>query len=115
MVPMRMELKIRFDYGSIVPWVRKIGDATHATGGPEALVLRTPADLRGEDMTTVADFVVAEGHCVCSTWPGTSRTTPSPTASMCGRHSRTASTGGQDGPERFDTTVPIEAKCGSHC
>ncbi len=63
-VPMRMELRVRFDYGSIVPWVQKIEDGIHAIGGPDALVLRTSVDLRGESFATVADFVVSEGERV---------------------------------------------------
>ena len=35
-----------------------------AIGGPDALVLRTPVDLHGEDLTTVAEFTVGEGDCV---------------------------------------------------
>jgi len=64
-VEMRSELVIRFDYGSVVPWVRRIdGDARVAVGGPDALCLRTPADLRGEDMRTLAEFTVEEGDRV---------------------------------------------------
>jgi hypothetical protein len=47
-VAMRMELVIRFDYGSIVPWVRQVGDALLATAGPDTLELRTPVAVRGE-------------------------------------------------------------------
>src|SRR5436190_1924823 len=58
-VPMRMELVIRFDYGSIVPWVRRMnGQARIAVGGPDALCLRTPVSIRGEDLRTIGDFVV---------------------------------------------------------
>jgi GH15 family glucan-1,4-alpha-glucosidase len=58
-VRMRTELVIRFDYGSIVPWVRRTnGQALIAIGGPEALVFRTPVTIRGEDLRTVSDFVV---------------------------------------------------------
>jgi GH15 family glucan-1,4-alpha-glucosidase len=60
-VPMRMELRIRFDYGRLTPWVRRVGDALLAISGPEALVLRTPVGHHGEDRATVADFEVAEG------------------------------------------------------
>ncbi|MEO8156917.1 MAG: glycoside hydrolase family 15 protein [Betaproteobacteria bacterium] len=60
-VAMRMELVIRFDYGSIVPWVRKSGDSLLATAGPDTLELRAPVALRGEDMKTVADFHVSQG------------------------------------------------------
>src|SRR5690349_14948765 len=49
-VPMQMELVIRFDYGSIVPWVRRLpDDALTAIAGPDALCLRTPVEHRGED------------------------------------------------------------------
>jgi GH15 family glucan-1,4-alpha-glucosidase len=60
-VPMRMELRIRFDYGRLTPWVRRVGKALLAVSGPEALVLRTPVDHHGEDRATVADFEVAAG------------------------------------------------------
>ncbi len=63
-VPMRLHLVIRFDYGSIVPWVRRIPDGIRAIAGPDSLVLRTPVALRGENMTTVAEFTVAEGERV---------------------------------------------------
>ncbi len=63
-VRMRMELRIRFDYGSIVPWVQRTDGGIHAIGGPDALVLRTPVELRGEGMATVSDFVVSEGDSV---------------------------------------------------
>ncbi|HEX8132514.1 MAG TPA: glycoside hydrolase family 15 protein, partial [Actinomycetes bacterium] len=63
-VPMRMELTIRFDYGSIVPWVRRIGGALHAVGGPDSLWLRTPVEVHGQNLSSVADFEVAEGERV---------------------------------------------------
>jgi GH15 family glucan-1,4-alpha-glucosidase len=63
-VPMRMELVIRFDYGSIVPWVRRQGSALHAIGGPDSVWLRTPVELRGENFRTLAEFTVNEGERV---------------------------------------------------
>jgi GH15 family glucan-1,4-alpha-glucosidase len=63
-VRMRMELTIRFDYGSIVPWVRQVGGALHAVAGPDSVWLRTPVPVHGENWTTVADFTVAEGERV---------------------------------------------------
>ena len=47
-VPMRMQLVIRFDYGSIVPWVRRTEKGIRAIAGPDLLELCTPLDLRGE-------------------------------------------------------------------
>jgi GH15 family glucan-1,4-alpha-glucosidase len=63
-VPMRMELVIRFDYGSIVPWVRRLDGALRAVGGPDALSLWTPVPTRGEDLTTVSDFRACAGDRV---------------------------------------------------
>jgi GH15 family glucan-1,4-alpha-glucosidase len=64
-VQMRTELVIRFDYGSVVPWVRRLDDATIlAVGGPDGLTLRTPVDLEPEEMTHTADFIVRAGERV---------------------------------------------------
>jgi GH15 family glucan-1,4-alpha-glucosidase len=61
-VRMRMQLVIRFDYGSIVPWVRRLDSGVRvAVAGPDALVLRTPVEVHGENYTTVAEFTVGEG------------------------------------------------------
>ena len=49
-VPMRMELVLRFDYGSIVPWVRRLDDDTRiAVAGPDAIALRTPVAAPGRE------------------------------------------------------------------
>jgi GH15 family glucan-1,4-alpha-glucosidase len=62
-VPVRMELVIRFEYGSIVPWVRRTADDTRiAVAGPDALALRTPVPVRGENLRTVAEFTVEAGE-----------------------------------------------------
>ena len=64
-VKMRMELVIRFDYGSVVPWVQRLNDGRlTAIAGPDALCLQTPVDHHGEGFTTVAEFVVARGERV---------------------------------------------------
>ncbi len=67
-VAMRMELAIRFDYGSIVPWVRRdgdgVGDTLLATAGPDTLELHTGAEVHGENMKTVAAFHVSKGERV---------------------------------------------------
>ncbi|PYJ49814.1 MAG: glucoamylase [Verrucomicrobia bacterium] len=61
---MHMELIIRFDYGQIVPWVRKRHDGLEAIAGPDGLILRTPIETCGKDLTTVAEFSVAKGDRV---------------------------------------------------
>ncbi|HMC06987.1 MAG TPA: glycoside hydrolase family 15 protein [Solirubrobacterales bacterium] len=59
-VPMRMELSLRPDYGSIMPWVEPTSDGVVATAGPDAFRLSTPLSLRVEDGTVRAEFVVVE-------------------------------------------------------
>ena len=61
-VEMEMELIIRFDYGRSIPWVRKKDHALEAIAGPDALVLHTPVQTHGKDLTTVAAFTVKEGE-----------------------------------------------------
>jgi GH15 family glucan-1,4-alpha-glucosidase len=63
-VRMRMELVIRFDYGSIVPWVRQRDGALQAVAGPDSVWLRTPVETTGHNLTTVAEFEVAKGEQV---------------------------------------------------
>jgi GH15 family glucan-1,4-alpha-glucosidase len=63
-VPMRFELAIRLDYGSLIPWVRGSGDGLRAVGGSNALSLHTPVRLRGKDFRTVAEFTVRAGERV---------------------------------------------------
>jgi GH15 family glucan-1,4-alpha-glucosidase len=62
---MRMDLVIRFGFGKNAPWVRRTEDrALLAVCGPDMLVLRTPVETRGKDMTTVADFEVSAGQTI---------------------------------------------------
>jgi GH15 family glucan-1,4-alpha-glucosidase len=63
-VRIKMDLIIRFDYGHVIPWVRKAHGGLEAIAGPDALILRTPIETRGEDLTTVAEFDVAQGDRV---------------------------------------------------
>lgn len=63
-VTVRSDLVIRFDYGRIVPWVRRIDHSRVAIGGPDALRLHTPAEVHGEALTTVSTFTIAAGERV---------------------------------------------------
>jgi GH15 family glucan-1,4-alpha-glucosidase len=63
-VEMRSELIIRYDFGRILPWVRRVDHARLAVAGPDGLCLRTPAPVRGEDMTTVSEFTLRPGERV---------------------------------------------------
>jgi GH15 family glucan-1,4-alpha-glucosidase len=60
-VPMRMELSLRPDYGSIKPWTELASDGALATAGPDAFRLSTPLPLQLEDGTVIAEFVAIEG------------------------------------------------------
>jgi GH15 family glucan-1,4-alpha-glucosidase len=60
-VPMRMELSLRPDYGSITPWVELAPDGAVASAGPDAFRLSTAVPLEVRDGTVSADFVIAEG------------------------------------------------------
>ena len=62
-VDMRTELIIRFDYGVTIPWVSRRDRRTlTAVAGPHLLTFRTRADVRGENMHSVADFSLKKGQ-----------------------------------------------------
>jgi GH15 family glucan-1,4-alpha-glucosidase len=64
-VDLHTEFILRFDYGSIVPWVERLdGKGLRAIAGPEMVVLRTPVPLQGQDFTTVSEFTVGAGDVV---------------------------------------------------
>jgi GH15 family glucan-1,4-alpha-glucosidase len=60
-VPMRMELALRPDYGSIRPWVELASDGAIATAGPDAFRLSTALPLQIDDGSVRAEFVAVEG------------------------------------------------------
>lgn len=66
-VPMRSELRMRFSYGRVTPWVHKVDGRTVAVAGPDSVWLDTPADTYGENLTTYSDFTVAPGDRVAFT------------------------------------------------
>ena len=65
-VPMLLDLALRFEYGSTVPWVtrQRHGHGISAIAGPDQVVLRSDVPLHGRRLTTVADFTVAAGERV---------------------------------------------------
>jgi GH15 family glucan-1,4-alpha-glucosidase len=80
-VEMHTELVMRFDYGSVVPWVRHTDEQTIvAIAGPDGLVLRTPVELDAEAMTHAAEFTVRKGDRVpfVLTWYPSSEQAPTP-------------------------------------
>ncbi len=65
-VAFRAELVLRFGYGANVPWVTRLPDGSGicAVTGPDKVVLRTPAPLHGEGLSTVSEFTVEAGQSV---------------------------------------------------
>jgi GH15 family glucan-1,4-alpha-glucosidase len=64
-VPMEMELAIRFQYGTVIPWVTRMEDGRLCTvAGPDRIVFATPLELRGEAVTARVEFDVEEGQTV---------------------------------------------------
>ena len=63
-VAMSGELRLRFDYGQVVPWVRRDERGITALAGPDAAYLVTGAPLRGEGTSTVSEFTVSAGERV---------------------------------------------------
>jgi GH15 family glucan-1,4-alpha-glucosidase len=61
-----MELVMRFDYGSSVPWVEQAQPRTlTAVAGPDMLVLRSTSDLHAVDHRTGSRFTVEAGEQLC--------------------------------------------------
>jgi len=64
-VSMRTEFILRFDYGAVVPWVERLSEGgISAIAGPERVLLRTPAPLRGENLRTVGEFDIGAGETI---------------------------------------------------
>src|SRR5207302_4444457 len=58
-VDLKMELVIRCEYGSIVPWVRRLDDdRLTAVAGPDRLTFAGPVKTHGENLRTIAEFSV---------------------------------------------------------
>jgi GH15 family glucan-1,4-alpha-glucosidase len=63
-VPVHSTLRLRFDYGRVVPWVRHHADQMIAVAGPDSVRLRTPAPITGHEWATVSEFTVRAGDRV---------------------------------------------------
>jgi GH15 family glucan-1,4-alpha-glucosidase len=79
-VRMHCELRLRFDYGRVVPWVRRVNRQLVAVAGPDSVWLDTPVPLEGRDLTTYADFTVSAGERVpfVLTWHPSHQRPPKP-------------------------------------
>ncbi len=65
-VTVHSTLRLRFDYGSVVPWVRRSDGHRVAVAGPDSVWLRSEPAVRtwGEDFGTHSEFTIAEGQQV---------------------------------------------------
>ncbi|MFE7978591.1 glycoside hydrolase family 15 protein [Streptomyces shenzhenensis] len=65
-VTVHSTLRLRFDYGSIIPWMRRSGGHRVAVAGPDSVWLRSEPEVRtwGKDFGTHSEFTVAEGERV---------------------------------------------------
>ncbi|MGI5249582.1 glycoside hydrolase family 15 protein [Actinacidiphila glaucinigra] len=63
-VAMASELRLRFDYGRVVPWMRRTDGHRVAIAGPDSVWLRSlpQVPMYGKGFATHADFAVAEGE-----------------------------------------------------
>jgi GH15 family glucan-1,4-alpha-glucosidase len=77
---MHMELTLRFEYGSVTPWVTRLpdGQGLQAVAGPNRVALRTKVEVRGEDKSSVAAFDVGAGETetFVMTWGRSHEPTP---------------------------------------
>src|ERR1039458_8033486 len=56
--------RVRFGYGQVMPWVRRVDSNVLAVAGPDALWLATPVTLTGRAMAHQATFAVMAGERV---------------------------------------------------
>ncbi|WP_327346665.1 glycoside hydrolase family 15 protein [Streptomyces europaeiscabiei] len=65
-VTLRSTLRLRFDYGSVVPWMRRSDGHRVAVAGPDSVWLRSEPGVRSwsEDRATYAEFTVEPGEKV---------------------------------------------------
>lgn len=61
-VDIRAELILRFDYGSVVPWVRRREYGLSAVAGPDAVRFQSPLPLDNRDFCTVSSATVSAGQ-----------------------------------------------------
>ncbi|CAB3743266.1 glycoside hydrolase family 15 protein [Paraburkholderia rhynchosiae] len=60
-VKMRSQIRLRFDYGALSPWITCVDDTVQARVGADLVVLRADVDLQPDDESIEASFEVAAG------------------------------------------------------
>ncbi|MFI1481767.1 glycoside hydrolase family 15 protein [Streptomyces sp. NPDC020747] len=79
-VDLRMDLRLRFEYGSVVPWMHRVDGQLTGIAGPESVWLTTPVALTGQGEAHTADFTVTAGERIPSvlTWQPSHLPAPDP-------------------------------------
>jgi GH15 family glucan-1,4-alpha-glucosidase len=79
-VTVRSELRPRFDYGSVTPWIRMEGDTAVALAGPDALVLAASAPATCDGDAIRSDITVGPGErkAFVLTWFASNEPLPDP-------------------------------------
>ncbi|MER6304923.1 glycoside hydrolase family 15 protein [Streptomyces sp. NPDC001657] len=77
-VPMRSQLRTRFAYGKVVPWVHSVDGRTVSVAGPDSVWLDTPASATARHGTVVSEFAVSQGERIAFTisWQPSHRQPP---------------------------------------
>jgi len=92
-VSVRLELILRFDFGRVVPWVRRTADGgLTAIAGPDAVHLIPGRPTRGRGLTTVAEFELDAGDEVpfVLTWYPSHEPVPNPVNGIAATRDTTA-------------------------
>ncbi|MDQ1027915.1 GH15 family glucan-1,4-alpha-glucosidase [Streptomyces umbrinus] len=79
-VDLHMDLRLRFEYGSVVPWMHRVDGQLTGIAGPESVWLTTPVALTGQGEAHTADFTVTAGERIPSvlTWQPSHLPAPDP-------------------------------------
>ncbi len=79
-VPMRSDLRLRFDYGSMPPWVQSERDCLVADVGPDLVAFRAPVPVEtsGTGATATAAFTVSAGQRLAFTLTYGNSSEPTP-------------------------------------
>jgi GH15 family glucan-1,4-alpha-glucosidase len=61
-VDLRSELRLRFGYGDVIPWVRHVDGMIAAVAGPDSVWLTSDVPHHGKHFASIADFTVRAGE-----------------------------------------------------
>ena len=66
-IRMALDLALRFDYGSIPPWLRAEPRVVHGVVGPDLVVFRSPIDVVRQNERIVCEFTIGAGESITFT------------------------------------------------